>query len=124
LLKIIILFLLSFVITQILHTVFGGEKSHSETREEVIYKVTAPSGVIGCLTRDKFKEASRAYKNKNFDAVKKLLAEKICFLFEQGEELAAPSGTCSNRDGNNDLFPFSSPKLLLLRPYLPCFAVR
>jgi hypothetical protein len=46
------------------------------------------------------------------------------FLFKNGEELKAASDTCLAKDGDDELFPFKTSRLILLQPYLPCFAVR
>lgn len=121
--KFIILFILSLLITQVLNVLFGSEK-RAENVKEVTYKVTAKEGVIGCLSKEKFAEAANHYKNKEFAAIKKMLDDEACFLFKNGEELTAASDTCLAKNADDELFPFKTSRLILLQPYLPCFAVR
>ncbi len=120
----LITFLIALVITHYLNIFFKTDYSSVEERQEVVYKVTAELGIVGCLSREKFKEASEDYAKKDFTAVQKMLDEEACFFFAKGEELKALSGTCSTNDGDNDLFPFKTAKMKFLQPYLPCFAVR
>ena len=123
--KFIAVLLLSIVITKFLNIFFGEKNAeHEADKSDKTYIVSAPSGIIGCLTRDKYYEAANDYAKKNVAAVEKLMAEKICFFFKKGEALSAPAGTCVESDGDNDLFAFSSERFMLLKPYLPCFAVR
>jgi hypothetical protein len=121
--KFIILFILSLIITKVLNVLFGSEK-HAENVKEIAYKVTAKEGIIGCLSKEKFAEAADYYKKKEFAAIKKMLDDEACFLFKNGEELMAASDTCLAKDGDDELFPFKTSRLILLQPYLPCFAVR
>ena len=62
--KFIIVFILSLIITQVLNVLFGSEK-RSENVKEVVYKVTAKEGIIGCLSKEKFAEAADYYKRHN-----------------------------------------------------------
>ena len=121
-LKFIIVFILSLIITQVLNVLFGSQK-HEENVREVAYEVKAKEGIIGCLSKEKFIEAANHYKNKEFEAIKKMLDDEACFLFKNGEKLTAPSDTCSKKDSDDELFPFKTSRLILLQPYLPCFAV-
>lgn len=122
-LKFIIVFILSMIITEGLNVITGLEK-HKKKVEEVVYKVTAKEGIIGCLSKEKFAEATDYYKKKKFGLIKKMLDEEACFLFKNGEKLTAASDTCLEKDGDDELFPFKTSRLILLQPYLPCFAVR
>jgi len=125
-LKLVIVFVLSFVITQILNSFFLHEKhADLETKKKnVTFKVTAPNGVIGCLSKEKYHEAANFYEKNNVAAVKKMIADEICFFFENGTELEALEGTCDKDADDNDLFPFLPLKFAVLQPFLPCFAVR
>jgi hypothetical protein len=121
--KFIILFILSFAITKLLYATFGHKNAGEETsKKEVIYKITAENGVVGCLSKEKFREAADYYSQGNLEPVKKMMAEEICFIFKKGEEVKALEGTCDN-DQSDNLFPFKSERFLLVQPYLPCFAV-
>jgi hypothetical protein len=111
------------IITEGLNVITGLEK-HKKNVEEIVYKVTAKEGIIGCLSKEKFAEATDYYKKKKFGLIKKMLDEEACFLFKNGEELTAASDTCLAKDGDDELFPFKTSRLILLQPYLPCFAVR
>jgi hypothetical protein len=122
--KFIILLILSFFITQALEALFGNKEAGHEAKKDVDYKVTLDQGIIGCLSKDKFKEAANYYTKRDFTKIKKLIDEEICFFFAKDSELSAPEGTCSSDHGDDELFPFKSPKFMLLQPYLPCFAVR
>lgn len=122
--KFIITFLIALIITHYLDIFFSDDYSTIEERQEVVYKVTPESGIIGCLSKEKFKEASDDYAKKDFAAVQKMLDEKACYFFAKGEELKALSGTCSTSDADGDLYPFKSARIKFLQPYFPCFAVR
>jgi hypothetical protein len=111
------------IITHFLNILSGSEK-HEENVKEVAYKVMVKEGIIGCLSKEKFAEAADYYKKKEFAAIKKMLDDEACFLFKNGEELTAASDTCLAKDGDDELFPFKTSRLILLQPYLPCFAVR
>jgi hypothetical protein len=121
--KFIIVFITSMIITHILNVLFGSEK-HAENVKEVVYKVTVKEGIIGCLSKEKFVEATDYYQKKEFAMIKKMLDDEACFLFKNGEELTAASDTCLAKDGDDELFPFKTSRLIFLQPYLPCFAVR
>ncbi len=123
--KFVAVLLISIVITKFLNIFFGEKNAASEAEKaDKTFIVSVDSGIIGCLTRDKYYEAANDYAKKDVAAVEKLMAEKICFFFKKGEALSAPAGTCLESDGDNDLFAFSSERFMLLKPYLPCFAVR
>jgi len=121
--KFIIVFIISIIITKGLNVITGLEK-HKKNVEEITYKVTAKEGIIGCLSKEKFAEAADHYKKKEFAVIKKMLDDEACFLFKNGEELEAASDTCLAKDGDDELFPFKTSRLMLLQPYIPCFAVR
>ena len=123
--KAISVLILAFFITKFLNIFFGEKNAATEAEKpEKTYIITAESGILGCLTKAKFQEAADDYTRQDFVAVKKLIAEEICFFFKKGEEVRAPGGTCSQADADNDLFPFSSERFKVVEPYLPCFAVR
>ncbi len=122
-LKFIIILILSFVIAsfldEMLHIVEHGNKPI-----EVAYKVTATPGIIGCLSKEKFNEIAQYSANKNYDAMKKVMAEGYCFTLAKGEEISGLQGSCGTKDGDRDLFAFKSKKIVSGEIYLPCFSVR
>ncbi len=122
--KFIVIAVLSFLITKFLNFSYNMFFHGSAEVKEVVYHVTAKEGIVGCLSKEKFAEALSYYNAGNSDEVKKMINDKVCFLFKLGEQLKASEGTCSNNDDDNDLFPFSSDQILLVKPYIPCFAVR
>jgi hypothetical protein len=121
--KFIILFILSFFITKILYATFGHKNASEEgSKKEVVYQITAENGVVGCLSKEKFREAADYYSQGNLEPVKKMIAEEICFIFKKGEKVSAIEGVCDDAE-NEDLFPFKSDRFMVVQPYLPCFAV-
>ena len=86
--------------------------------------MTSDAGIVGCLSKEKFKEAAELYAKKDFSRVQKMIDEEICFIFKKGEELEASENTCSSEDSDDKLYPFKPMKFAILQPYLPCFSVR
>ncbi len=122
--KLITFLLGSFLITMFLNFVFGEKKSEVTEGKEIVYKVTAEKGIVGCLSKEKFKEAANYYSAQNFQAIEKMLSDEVCFIFKKGDELRANENTCSDANLDDELFAFKSDKFMVVQPYLPCFAVR
>lgn len=122
--KFLILFVTSFFITQLFNHFFGDKSADIKEGKTVIFKVTSDAGIVGCLSKEKFKEAAELYAKKDFSRVQKMVDEEICFIFKKGEELEASENTCSSEDSDDKLYPFKPMKFAILQPYLPCFAVR
>jgi hypothetical protein len=125
-LKIIISFLFSILVAKFFLSVFGENSIVTGwwVKEDAAYIVTAPAGVIGCLSKAKYYEAADFYAKKNMAEITKLLEDETCFFFKKGEVLSAPKDTCLKDDADNELRPFMPKKFILIKPYLPCFAVR
>jgi hypothetical protein len=121
--RFIILIALSLLITQGIRMFFLGSESKKE-KEEIEYFVTAKNGVIGCLSKDAFREEEGYYLSGNYAAAQKLLDENICFFLAKGTKMFASEGTCSKSDKDDALFPFKPNDFMMLQPYLPCGAVR
>ena len=123
-LKFLIIFVSSFVITQLFNHFFSEKSADIKEGKTVIFKVTSDAGVVGCLSKEKFKEAAQLYAKKDFAKVQKMFDEEVCFIFKKGEELEASENACSSEDADDKLYPFKPMKFAILQPYLPCFAVR
>jgi len=121
--KFIILAILSVVITRCITIVFTGS-SDPEHVKEVVFKITPKEGILGCLSKEKYGEAQGYYATKELDKIQKMLADRICFLFSQGEEVKAAEGVCGKEKNDDDLEAFASKKIFLVKPYIPCYAVR
>lgn len=122
--KFIIVFILSFFITQAFEIFSGHKDSDHKKKKDVDFKITLEQGIIGCLSKEKYQEAADYYAKKDFAKIKKLVAEEVCFFFPKDSELMAPEGTCSSAHDDNELMPFKPASFAILQPYLPCFAVR
>ncbi len=122
--KFLIVFVLSLLLVAMYEIMFDREYSKVEKRHETTYKVTAKAGIVGCLTKKKFNEATQEYRNNNISAIQKMITDGACFTFQYDDELTALSETCDVSDGDNDAFAFQSKKVFLREVYLPCFAVR
>lgn len=120
--KLIFLSVLSIFLVKIL-TIFMGVEPE-EKKKEAVYFVTAENGTIGCLSKEYFFKAGNFYKNGNYAQAQKLLDDEICYFFKKGARLYADEGTCSEKDGDHDIFPFKPNDFIALQPYLPCYAVR
>ncbi|MBU6140640.1 MAG: hypothetical protein KGP29_03665 [Proteobacteria bacterium] len=120
----LVVFVLSSLFVTTYKIMFGDEYSKSKERREVTYKITAKAGIIGCLTEEKFNEATKEYRANNIAAIQKMIADGACFSFQYGDELTALSETCDASNEDNDAAAFQSKKVWLREVYLPCFAVR
>ncbi len=115
--------LLSMLVSKLLFNAYKSFTKYEE-KEEIAFVITAKNGVIGCLSKEKFKEEEAYYNSGNYEAAQKLIDEQICFYFEKGYKMFAKEGTCSQQDKDDALFPFKPNDFMMLQPYLPCAAVR
>ncbi|MDX2082967.1 MAG: hypothetical protein SFV53_03150, partial [Rickettsiales bacterium] len=86
--------------------------------------VTAPHGIIGCLSKGKFIEEQQYINKGNYQAAQQQLDDEVCFYFEKGSKMFANEGTCSKNFKNDYLTNFKPNGFALLQVYLPCYSVR
>lgn len=120
--KFVVMMILSIVITQIFHILFGEENSGIEKKQEKIFKVILAQGVIGCTSQEKFDNLKKSYSLNDQEQIKKMLSEKKCFVFDKGEEFVGLDNYCNDYSKMMDNHIFSSKKFLLTKIILPCFA--
>ncbi len=123
--RIIVMLVLSLLISRLLWYAYEAVSGNKKVeRREVEFFITAENGAIGCLSKEVFLQEEKYYKSGDYQSAQRLLDEKYCFYFKKGDKLFAAEGTCSEKDKNEDLFPFKPNDFLMLQPYLPCAAVR
>jgi len=122
--KFVVMMVLSLVITQILHLLFSEETAGLNKREEKIFKVILKQGVIGCISQEKFDKVQNFYAQNNQKEIKKILDNKDCFIFSQGEEFNGLDNYCNKDSKLTDSYVFGSKKFMLTKIILPCFAFK
>lgn len=120
--KFVIMMILSFIITQILHILFSEENSGLNKIEEKTFLVELNQGVIGCITQEHFDSVQELYQQNNLNKIKEILKSKKCFIFSKGEEFQGLETYCNSNEKSTDSHMFSSKKFLLTKIILPCFA--
>jgi len=122
--KFIIMMILSFIITQIIHILFSEENSGLKKYEEYTFKVILDQGVIGCLSQTSFDEVQKLYEQKKINQIKKYLTEKKCYVFAKDEEFQGLEKYCNEDSKYSDNHMFSSKKFLLSKIILPCYGFK
>jgi hypothetical protein len=122
--KFVVMMILSLVITQILHLLFSEETAGLKKREEKVFKVILNQGVIGCISQEKFDNVQNLYNQNNQKEIKKILNNKDCFIFSEGEEFTGLDNYCNEDSKLTDSFIFGSKKFMLTKIILPCFAFK
>ncbi len=121
-LKFVIMMVISILITQVIELLFSHENEGLHKKEEKIFKVILPQGVIGCISQDKFDQVQKLYAEKNRDEIKKTLNSKDCFVFAKDEEFTGLENYCDEDSKPTDNHIFSSKKFLITKIILPCYA--
>ena len=120
--KFVVMMILSILITQVFHVLFGEENSAMTKKEEKTFKVILNQGVVGCTSQEKFNNLKKSYSLNDQEQIKKMLNEKQCFVFEKGEEFIGLDSYCKDYSDIANNHIFSSKKFLLTKIILPCFA--
>ena len=120
--KFVVMMILSILITQVFHVLFGEENSAMIKKEEKTFKVILNQGVVGCTSQEKFDNLKKSYSLNDQEQIKKMLNEKQCFVFEKGEEFVGLDSYCKDYSDIANNHIFSSKKFLLTKIILPCFA--
>lgn len=120
--KFVVMMILSILITQVFHVLFGEENSAMTKKEEKTFKVILNQGVVGCTSQEKFDNLKKSYSLNDQEQIKKMLNEKQCFVFEKGEEFIGLDSYCKDYSDIANNHIFSSKKFLLTKIILPCFA--
>jgi len=122
--KFLIIIVLSLAITKILHVFFDNKKTadHAD-KKEIIYKIIPSGGVVGCLSRDLYKQMSSYYKKKEYKKIRKMINDKSCFVFQKDEEVIGTGEICNKNNTYGDVFMFSTKKFIVGRIFLPCYAI-
>jgi len=125
----VIVGLLALIITPILATlnIFGLKQDPAETMApkpfSVVHKITAPSGVVGCRSKEALRDLEKYSKNQNSAAKQSMMNERVCVYFAGGSELLVREDACKEESRDLNIFA-SIPKGMKSEFFMPCVAIK